>query len=87
MCAAITEGFSYLHSEHVRSAPGNLDVLHRWWLRPIAVLYWARTLRSPQGEIYFAHQARSEMEALADDVLARDGNALSTRNLKSLLAP
>ena len=88
MCAAITEGFSYLHSQHVRGAPANLDLLHRWWLRPFAVRFWARTLRSELGEIYFgahARQARAEMKALADDVLAIAGNGASMSNLKHLL--
>ena len=62
-----TEGRRYL----------GLDVLawlHSPLLRVVAVRYWARTMRSPMGELCFAAHARhaeAEMRALARDVEAR----------------
>jgi hypothetical protein len=62
-----TEGRRYL----------GLDVL-AWLdsplLRVVAVRGWARTMRSPMGELCFAAHARhaeAEMRALGHDVMAR----------------
>jgi hypothetical protein len=49
-------------------------VLHNPILSPIAVRYWARTMRSPMGELCFAaprRHAEAEMRALAHDVATR----------------
>jgi 2-dehydropantoate 2-reductase len=59
MCQAITEAFAALHTP---------------LLRPVAVRYWARTMRSPTGELCFAAHSRhaeAEMRTLGDDVAAR----------------
>jgi hypothetical protein len=43
-------------------------------LTAVAVRYWARTMRSPMGELYFAGHARhseAEMRTLGHDVEAR----------------
>ncbi len=82
MCQAITEAFSGLRAEGTSGLPRNLAVLHSPLLRPVAVRYWARTMRSPMGELCFAAHARhaaAEMRALGDDVAARisDSPALS----------
>lgn len=49
MCRAITEGFRGLHNQGVRGLPRNLAVLHARAMQPVAVGYWARSLRSPMG--------------------------------------
>jgi 2-dehydropantoate 2-reductase len=74
MCQAIAGGFSELRRQGVTGLPGNLAVLHSRLLLPFAVRYWARSMRSPMGELAFAAHARHaqpEMHALATDVLAR----------------
>ena len=74
MCQAITEVFAALRESGVAGLPRNLAVLHQPMLRTIAVRYWARTMRSPMGELCFAAHARhaeAEMRALARDVQAR----------------
>jgi ketopantoate reductase len=74
MCRAITDGFRELHRQGVAGLPGNLAALHSRLLLPFAVRYWARSMRSPMGELAFAAHARHaqpEMRALATDVLAR----------------
>ncbi len=74
MCGAITEGFRGLHDQGVGGLPRNLAVLHARAMQPVAVGYWARTMRSPMGELAFAAHARRaqcEMRAVARDVLAR----------------
>jgi hypothetical protein len=74
MCRAITEAFAALRASGIAGLPTNLAVLHCPLLRVVAVRYWARTMRSPMGELCFAAHARhaeAEMRALARDVLAR----------------
>ncbi len=82
MCLAITETFSGLRAKGTTGLPRNLAVLHNPLLRPVAIRYWARTMRSPMGELCFAAHARhaaAEMRALGDDVTAQitDAPALS----------
>jgi ketopantoate reductase len=74
MCRAITEAFAALRAGGTAGLPRNLAVLHSPLLRAVAVRYWARTMRSPMGELCFAAHARhaeAEMRALARDVVAR----------------
>jgi len=74
MCHAIEEGFRMLRRAGVRGLPGNLNTLHRPALRPVAVRYWAKTMRSPLGERCFAAHSRHaepEMRHLAGAVLDR----------------
>jgi len=74
MCQAITEAFDGLRAGGTTGLPRNLAVLHSPLLRPVAIRYWARTMRSPMGELCFAAHARhaeSEMRALGDDIAAR----------------
>jgi 2-dehydropantoate 2-reductase len=74
MCQAITEAFAGLRSQGTAGLPRNLAVLHSPLLRAVAVRYWARTMRSPMGELCFAGHSRhaeAEMHALGDDVAAR----------------
>jgi 2-dehydropantoate 2-reductase len=74
MCRAITGAFAGLRAEGTAGLPRNLAVLHSPLLRAVAVRYWARTMRSPMGELYFgAHSrhAEAEMRALGADTAAR----------------
>jgi len=74
MCRAITEAFAALRAIGTAGLPRNLAVLHSPLLRVVAVRYWARTMRSPMGELCFAAHARhaeAEMRALGHDVVAR----------------
>jgi 2-dehydropantoate 2-reductase len=74
MCRAITGAFAGLRADGVAGLPRNLAVLHTPLLRPVAVRYWARTMRSPMGELYFAghcRHAEAEMRALGADTAAR----------------
>ena len=74
MCRAITQAFAALRAEGTAGLPRNLAVLHSPPLRAVAARYWARTMRSPMGELCFAAHARhaqTEMRALARDVEAR----------------
>lgn len=74
MCRAITEAFAALRASGTAGLPRNLAVLHSPLLRGVAVRYWARTMRSPMGELCFAAHARhaeAEMRALGRDVEAR----------------
>jgi 2-dehydropantoate 2-reductase len=74
MCQAITGAFSGLRANGTAGCPRNLAVLHSPLLRVVAVRYWARTMRSPMGELCFAAHARHaepEMRALGHDVTAR----------------
>jgi hypothetical protein len=78
MCQAITEAFAALRANGTAGLPRNLAVLHSRALRPVAVRYWARTMRSPLGELCFAahcRHAEAEMRALGGDVAARLGHA------------
>jgi 2-dehydropantoate 2-reductase len=88
MCAAVTEAFAALRRMGVTGLPRNLAVLHNPLLKAVAVRYWARTMRSPIGELCFAAHSRhagAEMRALADQVTSRIGNAPQTRHLHQLL--
>jgi 2-dehydropantoate 2-reductase len=89
MCDAVTEAFRALRDCGVTGLPRNLATLHSPALKPVAVRYWARTMRSPAGELYFAAHARHaqpEMRALAGQVTARLGNSPAADRLSELLA-
>jgi 2-dehydropantoate 2-reductase len=89
MCQSIEEGFTALDRRGVSGLPRNLRLLHRPALRPVAVRYWARTMRSPMGELCFAAHSRHaepEMRALAADAVRRVGDLRQTAHLRKLLA-
>jgi len=74
MCEAVTEAFAALRTEGTAGLPRNLAVLHSPLLQPVAVRYWAKTMRSPMGELCFAahcRRAETEMRGLGDGVAAR----------------
>ena len=74
MCQAITEAFAALRASGTAGLPRNLAVLHSRLLKVVAVRYWARTMRSPTGELCFAAHTRhapAEMRALGHDTAAR----------------
>jgi 2-dehydropantoate 2-reductase len=74
MCQAITEAFAALRASGTAGLPRNLAVLHSPLLKVVAVRYWARTMRSPTGELCFAAHTRhapAEMRALGYDTAAR----------------
>ena len=74
MCRAITGAFAGLRGQGTAGLPRNLAVLHSPLLKAVAVRYWARTMRSPTGELCFAGHSRhaeAEMRALGDDMAAR----------------
>ena len=74
MCQAISEAFAVLRTSGTAGRPRNLALLHSPLLRPVAVRYWARTMRSPMGELCFAahcRHAEAEMRALGHDMAAR----------------
>ncbi len=87
MCQAVTEAFAALRAAGTAGLPRNLAVLHSPLLRPVAVRYWGRTMRSPMGELCFAahcRHAEAEMRGLSDDLAARIANAPAfTRLLRS----
>jgi len=88
MCEAVTEAFAALRQTGVTGLPRNLAVLHSPALTPVAVHYWARTMRSPAGELCFAAHARhaqTEMRALGDQVTARLADSPATSHLLQLL--
>jgi 2-dehydropantoate 2-reductase len=90
MCRAITEGFALLKASGRHGLPSNLAILHHPWLRPVAVTYWARAMRSPMGELCFAghtRHAQAEMHALAADVLADTPIEAKASHLRRLLNP
>jgi 2-dehydropantoate 2-reductase len=90
MCTAVTEGFGALHRAGVSGLPRNLAILHSPLLRVLAVRYWARTMRSPMGELCFAahcRHAQGEMRGLAAHLVKRIGDAPGTGNLRRLLSP
>jgi 2-dehydropantoate 2-reductase len=90
MCAAITEGFTFLRLQRVDGLPRNLRVLHSRLLTPIAVSYWSRAMRAPTGELWFGAHARhavAEMHALGRDVLSRLGDHDAAASLRALLDP
>jgi 2-dehydropantoate 2-reductase len=87
MCQAITGAFAGLRSQGTQGIPRNLSVLHSPLLKPVAVRYWARTMRSPMGELCFAghsRRAEAEMRALGRDMAAR---ITSSPALTELLRP
>ena len=87
MCRAITEAFAGLRASGVRGRPRSLAVLHTPLLRPVAVRYWAATMRSPRGELWFAghcRHAEAEMRLLGAEVAAR---AASSPAVAALLGP
>ena len=87
MCRAITGAFAALRADGTAGLPRNLAVLHSPLLRAVAVRYWARTMRSPTGELCFAAHSRhaeAEMRALGQDVAAR---ITSSPALTELLRP
>jgi 2-dehydropantoate 2-reductase len=87
MCQAITGAFAGLRGQGTAGLPRNLAVLHSPWLKAVAVRYWARTMRSPMGELCFAGHSRhaeAEMRALGDDMAAR---ITSSPALTELLRP
>ena len=89
MCQSIEEGFGALRREGVRGAPRNLRTLHLAVLRPCAVRYWSRTMRSSAGETLFAAHSRHaepEMRGLAAEVVDRVGGARETNHLRRLLS-
>jgi 2-dehydropantoate 2-reductase len=74
MCQGITDAFAALRASGTAGLPRNLAVLHARVLRPVAVWYWARAMRSPMGELCFAAHCRhadAEMLALGRDTAAR----------------
>jgi ketopantoate reductase len=84
MCRAITEAFAALRAGATAGLPRNLAVLHSPLLRLVAVRYWARTMRSPMGELCFAAHARhaeAEMRALGHDVEAAIPGSLALTEL------
>lgn len=88
MCAAVTEAFTALRRAGVTGLPRNLAVLHSPVLKPVAARYWARTMRSPAGELCFAAHARhaeAEMRDLGDQVTARLANSPAASHLHHLL--
>jgi 2-dehydropantoate 2-reductase len=88
MCAAVTEAFTALRKTGVTGLPRNLAILHSPALKPVAVRYWARTMRSPAGELCFAahsRHAQPEMRALGDQVMARLAHSPATSHLFQLL--
>jgi 2-dehydropantoate 2-reductase len=87
MCQAITGAFAGLRRQGTAGLPRNLAVLHSPLLKAVAVRYWARTMRSPMGELCFAGHSRhaeAEMRALGDDMAAR---ITSSPALTELLRP
>lgn len=90
LCRAITEGFRAQHRAGRRGLPRNLAVLHHRLMTPVAVRYWARTMRTPMGELCFAAHTRSagaEMRQLADDVLTQIAGQPRTEAVRRLLEP
>jgi ketopantoate reductase len=88
MCAALTEAFTALRKSGTTGLPRNLAVLHSAALRPVAVRYWAKTMRSQTGELCFAAHARhaqAEMLGLGDQVIARLASTPATSHLHQLL--
>ena len=87
MCRAITGAFAGLRAQGTAGLPRNLAVLHSPLLKAVAVRYWARTMRSPMGELCFAAHSRhaeAEMRTLGDDMAAR---ITSSPALTELLRP
>jgi len=88
MCVAITEAFAALRRAGVPGRPRNLAVLHHPLLRPVAVGYWTRIMRSPSGELWFAahcRHAQAEMRTLGAQIAARIGDSPRTVRARLLL--
>lgn len=88
MCVAVTQAFAALRWKGVAGLPRNLAVLHHPALRPVAVRYWARVMRSPMGELCFAAHCRhseAEMRFLAGQISGRLAGAPHTDDLHQLL--
>jgi 2-dehydropantoate 2-reductase len=88
MCAAVTEAFTALRRMGVTGLPSNLAVLHAPIMKPVAVRYWGRTMRSPAGELCFAahcRHAEAEMRGLGDHVIAQLAASPRTSHLRQLL--
>jgi 2-dehydropantoate 2-reductase len=86
MCQAITDAFAALRASGTAGLPRNLAVLHAPILRPVAIRYWSRTMRSPMGELCFAAHCRhadTEMRALGRDTAARATGSLAVAELLS----
>jgi ketopantoate reductase len=84
MCQAITEAFAALRANGTAGLPRNLAVLHAPIFRAVAVRYWARTMRSPMGELCFAahcRHAETEMRGLGRDAAARTSGSLALAEL------
>lgn len=62
LCRAISQGFAGLRRSGVKGAPANLRILHFRLLLSIAVSYWAKAMKSGQGEMYFAKHARGSVD-------------------------
>ena len=89
MCRAITGAFAALRASGTAGLPRNLAVLHSPLLKVIAVRYWARTMRSPAGELCFAahtRHAESEMRVLGHDIAARITNSPALTKLLGSLS-
>lgn len=87
MCQAITGAFAALRAGGTAGLPHNLAILHSPLLTVVAVRYWARTMRSPAGELCFAAHSRhaeAEMRALGRDMSAR---ITTSPALTELLSP
>lgn len=90
MCAAVTEAFAALRRTGISGLPRNLAILHTPLLRIVAIRYWARTMRSPMGELCFAahcRHAQAEMRGLAAQLVKRIGTAPGTGHVRRLLSP
>ena len=88
MCTAVTEAFAALRRMDVAGRPRNLAVLHSPLLKPLAVRYWARTMRSPMGELCFAAHSRhaeAEMRALGGHVYRRVADDPRAGHVRELL--
>lgn len=88
MCRSIEEGFQALAGQSVPGAPKDLRTLHRPLLRPVAIHYWARAMRSTMGERCFAAHARRaepEMRSLAAATIDRLRDEPHTAHLHELL--
>jgi 2-dehydropantoate 2-reductase len=90
MCTAVTEAFAAFRRAGVTGLPRNLAILHSPPLKAVAIRYWARTMRSPAGELCFAAHARhaqAEMQALGEQVTARLADSPATSHIRQLLQP
>jgi hypothetical protein len=56
----LRRAFAALRTDGTAGLPRNLAVLHSPLLRAVAVRYWARTMRSPTGELSTQEAASGE---------------------------